>query len=155
MSEVQLTRHFIQWEEKNMDWQEAIETSAEPLLKQDNIEETYVQAMIQNIIDLGPYILIAPDVALPHARPEKGVNEAGMSLTVFKHPVLFPSGNDEKVSEARLFICLAAVDSESHLGLLQRISGWIDDRSFIEKLLDASSEEEVVQFVHGFQEKQQ
>ncbi|AOM81771.1 PTS sugar transporter subunit IIA [Salisediminibacterium beveridgei] len=155
MSEVKLTRHFIQWEEKAMDWQEAIETSARPLLKQGNIEETYVKAMIQNIIDLGPYILIAPDVALPHARPEKGVNQAGLSLTVFKHPVLFPAGTDEKVSEARLFICLAAVDSESHLGLLQNISGWIDDRSFIEELLNASSEDEVVQLVTAFQENQQ
>lgn len=36
--------------------------------------------MIQKVESFGPFIHICPDVALPHARPEDGVNQLGMSL---------------------------------------------------------------------------
>ena len=150
MKEVHLDESRIQWHQKAVDWKDAIKSSAAPLLNDGDIQETYVEAMIRNIEELGPYILIAPDVALPHARPEHGVEKAGYTVTVFKEPVLFPKGTDQSVREARVFVCLAAVDSESHLGLLQQISGLIEDRSLIEALLQASSEADVHKALSGW-----
>lgn len=46
------------------------------VLRKNNID-----AMIQKVESFGPFIHICPDVALPHARPEDGVNQLGMSLT--------------------------------------------------------------------------
>ncbi|MFB8734775.1 PTS sugar transporter subunit IIA [Bacillus sp. SL00103] len=43
--------------------------------------------MIQSVDQNGPYIVIAPQVAIPHARPEDGVNELSMSLMTFEQPV--------------------------------------------------------------------
>lgn len=41
------------------------------------IEESYVQAMIQNVLDNGNYIILLPLVAMPHARPEFGSKGSG------------------------------------------------------------------------------
>ena len=47
-------------------WQEAIRVSARPLIGKEIIEESYVQAMIQNVLDNGNYIILLPLVAMPH-----------------------------------------------------------------------------------------
>lgn len=36
--------------------------------------------MIDNIELLDPYVIISPEVAIPHTRPEKAANQVGMSL---------------------------------------------------------------------------
>ncbi|QKS72674.1 PTS sugar transporter subunit IIA [Paenalkalicoccus suaedae] len=151
MSKYVLQEERIQWRDSAMSWQEAIKISAAPLLQEGVIKDSYVDAMITNIKELGPYILIAPKVALPHARPENGVNEAGFSLTVFKDPVIFPAKTNGAGEEANLFICLAAVDSESHLSMLQKISGWLSDEKTLQNLTKASSQEEVSRIVASFQ----
>ncbi|MCE7791770.1 PTS sugar transporter subunit IIA [Salipaludibacillus sp. CUR1] len=153
MSDVKLDKSCIQWQEEVTDWREAIKVSAEPLLKQGKITENYIQAMIDNIDNLGPYILIAPNVALPHARPEAGVNERGIALTVFKKDVEFPAGTDNKSDTARLFICLAATDSETHLNFLKGISSWIEDEKFINRLLETESQEETNDIINEFYSK--
>ena len=50
------------------------------MVKNGTIEERYIDGMIETVKNLGPYIVIAPGVALPHARPEDGVIEPSMSL---------------------------------------------------------------------------
>ncbi len=55
------------------------------------IEESYVQAMIQNVLDNGNYIILLPLVAMPHARPEFGSKGVGMSFLCLDKPVMFPS----------------------------------------------------------------
>ena len=35
-------------------------------------EPTYTEAMIDVVRDMGPYIVLAPGLAMPHARPEMG-----------------------------------------------------------------------------------
>ena len=64
-------------------WQEAIRLGAKPLLAQGIIEEAYIDAMIQNVLDNGNYIILLPQVAMPHARPEAGSNGIGTSVVGF------------------------------------------------------------------------
>ena len=62
------------------DWEESIKLASEPLIKSGNIEQSYVDAMIKSINDLGFYIILGEHIAMPHARPESGVNETGVSF---------------------------------------------------------------------------
>lgn len=151
MTDFQVDTRCIQWQKEAVNWREAIAVSAEPLVQNNYVADSYVEAMISNIDELGPYILIAPNVALPHARPENGVSRAGISLTVFQEPVPFPADSEGSVKTARVFICLAAVDSDSHLSMLQKISGWIDDSNLMKDLLHAGSEDEVKQLLTSSQ----
>lgn len=78
-------------------WQEAIRLGAKPLLAQGIIEEAYIDAMIQNVLDNGNYIILLPQVAMPHARPEAGSNGIGMTFLHLDQPVLFPGDEPVKV----------------------------------------------------------
>lgn len=37
------------------------------------IKESYIDAMVNTVKNMGPYIVIAPGIAMPHAAPEDGV----------------------------------------------------------------------------------
>lgn len=72
------------------DWQEAINFSMASLLAKNYISENYIQAIKDSTISNGPYYILAPGVAMPHARPECGALKTRMSLTLLKQGVYFP-----------------------------------------------------------------
>ena len=65
-------------------WQEAIDFSMVSLLDKNYISENYIQAIKDSTINNGPYYILAPGVAMPHARPECGALKTGMSLTLLE-----------------------------------------------------------------------
>lgn len=71
------------------DWKEAIKAAAQYLLEQGAINEHYVNAMIENVMENGPYIVVAPGFALPHEALNAGASKVGMSLIRLKTPVPF------------------------------------------------------------------
>ena len=71
------------------DWKEAVRVSGGLLVKNGLVEPRYVDAMIEMVNTIGPYIVISPGVAMPHARPEDGVLEPCMSLITLKTPDQF------------------------------------------------------------------
>ena len=101
-------------------WQDAVYLSAEPLLTEKVIEKRYLEKIISNVNELGPYIVIAPNIAISHARPEDGANELGMTLLILDEPVFF---SDKKDRPVRIVVTLAAPDNEKHLLALQQLSG--------------------------------
>ena len=54
-------------EKQPQDWKEAIRMSCKPLLDNHMIEPAYVDTIVQNVVDNGPYIVIVPGIAMPHA----------------------------------------------------------------------------------------
>ena len=70
------------------DWQEAIDFSMVSLLDKNYISENYIQAIKDSTINNGPYYILAPGVAMPHARPECGALKTGMSLTLLEQGVI-------------------------------------------------------------------
>lgn len=53
-------------------WPQALEICAKPLLELQVIAPEYVTAIIEQHHTLGPYYVLAPGLAMPHARPEEG-----------------------------------------------------------------------------------
>lgn len=123
------------------DWREAVKKSGEILLKNGVIEERYIDAAIKNIETLGNYIVLTDNVAMPHARPEDGVKETGLSLLVIKEGVDF---SDEKVY---LVFMLASKDSNSHIEIIKKLSNLIDDEELISKLIEVKNEIEVLNLI--------
>ncbi|MCA0985152.1 BglG family transcription antiterminator [Halobacillus yeomjeoni] len=139
-----LTEQTIQLKDREENWEKAIQTAAKPLLDNQSIGEEYVQAMIENVHELGPYIVIAPDIALPHARPEAGVNKLGMSLLQLKEPVHF---SEQAKHKAHLVIVLAAIDNETHLKALAQLSEVLSEEQAIEQLKEAKDEKEILSVI--------
>ena len=69
-------------------WEEAIRLCAKPIIETGHIKPEYVEAII-NQGEKDPYIVIAPNVAIPHAAPEEGVNDVTMSLLRLEEGVKF------------------------------------------------------------------
>lgn len=127
---------------KAENWQQAIETAAQPLLQKGIIQPSYIQAMVQNVLDNGNYIIILPKIAMPHARPELGSNGIGISFMKLEQPVMFPK--EELVEQ---FFVLASDSPDGHLELMADLAGILSDVDLYEALLNIQTEEELLALI--------
>ena len=125
------------------DWQEAIDFSMVSLLDKNYISENYIQAIKGSTINNGPYYILAPGVAMPHARPECGALKTGMSLTLLKQEVQF-ADDDEPV---KLLIGLSAANADSHIGAIQALSELLCEEENLAALLAAKSEKQLADII--------
>lgn len=121
-------------------WQDAILLSAKPLLESNAITQQYISAIFQNYEKLGPYFVLAPNIAMPHARPEEGVNQQALSLLLVKNGVIFHSEDNDPVY---LIILLSATDSHSHLAMIAKLMSLLIDDDAIERIIAATSADEI------------
>lgn len=106
------------------DWEQAIRLAGEPLVAQELVEPRFVEAMVQTVRRIGPYIVLDRGVAMPHARPEDGALALGFSFVRLAQPVRFGHDTNDPVN---LIFCLAAPDGESHLRALQQLAGLLSN----------------------------
>ncbi|MFD1064922.1 BglG family transcription antiterminator [Oceanobacillus locisalsi] len=129
-------------------WEEALEIAAAPLLKKKYITEEYVQAMIANTKD--PYIVISPNVAIPHASPEQGVNKLSMSLLLIRKGVTFL---DKYVIHA--IVVIAAVDKEQHILPLSQLVKFLADPVRKKEFFQCKTKAEVMKLLNHFLQSSQ
>ena len=131
------------------DWAEAVRAAGDLLAEAGRCTHDYVTAMQDAVRDLGPYMVVAPGVAMPHARPEAGVLEPGVAVVTLASPVEFGHAANDPVD---VVIAFAAVDKDAHLATLQRIVALIQDQSSLEALRSATDDTtaaEVLRRHHG------
>lgn len=121
-------------------WEEAIRYGGSLLEKTGSIDSNYTNKMINAVKNYGPYIVIAPGIALAHASSKDGVNEIGMSLVTLNKGI--PFGNTEN-DPVKIVVCLAAIDHHTHLKALSELVALLDDEEFVEMLL-SSKEDEII-----------
>ncbi len=129
----------IRIKEEVTDWKQAVVEAVSPLIENGYVEGRYADAIIENTEKYGPYYVIAPNIALPHARPEQGVLRKQLAVLLLRKPIKFSQDG----FDVRLLITLAASDSESHLQTLAKLSEVLSDDDLIGKILGAASEEEI------------
>jgi mannitol/fructose-specific phosphotransferase system IIA component (Ntr-type) len=125
-------------------WREAVRVSGELLVASGAAEEEYVPAMVRTTEELGPYAVIAPGVAIPHARPEDGATQVGLSLAVLSDPVSFGSKENDPVD---LVFGFSTTDSEAHIELIQALADFIEKPENTNALRRAPTVEQVLQII--------
>ncbi|WP_182201528.1 PTS sugar transporter subunit IIA [Paraliobacillus salinarum] len=128
-------------------WQEAVERGGELLENINAISHHYTEAMKQSIVENGPYVVIAPHIALLHARPEDGVNEVCMSLQIINTGVHF---GYEKRDPVKLVFAFGAIDSQSHLKALQQLMELFNNENLLEKLKNSETNSEAVKLLNKY-----
>jgi mannitol/fructose-specific phosphotransferase system IIA component (Ntr-type) len=123
------------------DWQEAIRAAGNLMVTDGAVEERFVDAMIRVATEFGPYIVVAPGIALPHARPEDGVIEASIAIVRLKTPVNFGNEDNDPVY---LVVALAAVDQEQHIDGLRQLALVLGDDDKIIAIKEATTREELL-----------
>ena len=131
-------------------WQEAVRASGMPLVATGDITEEYIDAVIANIEEAGPYVVITKHVALPHATNRVGVNETAMSCVRLRTPVEFGSAENDPV---KYEFMLATVDATSHLQALMSLVGLLRTQEFLDLLATATHGDEIVSYVREFENK--
>lgn len=122
------------------DWREAIRISGKYLVDTQIVEPRYIEAMIKTAEELGPYVVIAPQIALPHARPEDGALGTGLSLVRLHTPLNFGHSDHDPVI---LLFGLAAIDKHVHVRALRTLAEVLSTEYLVEELMKAKSVEDV------------
>ena len=134
----------IQFVDKANSWEEAIRLSSRPLIDQEFIQESYLDAMIDGVNEFGPYMILADGVAMPHARPEDGAIKTGFSFLKLKEGVLFPN---TEIS-VTLFFTLSASDADSHIEAIMKLASILGDDDTLEQLTQITNKEEFLKIIH-------
>ncbi|WP_244833520.1 PTS sugar transporter subunit IIA [Clostridium sp. BJN0001] len=122
-------------------WEDAIQEACMPLIKDGAVEQAYVDSIINNVNKYGPYIVIAPDICIPHAQEGAvGVNETAVCFMRSKKPVHFGEDSD---TDARLFFVLASTDNNIHLQNLSKLVELVENQDVVEKLIAAECKEDL------------
>ncbi|MDP8162841.1 PTS sugar transporter subunit IIA [Pasteurella skyensis] len=104
-------------------WEEAIKIGTDMLVDSGAIEPCYYDNIIKKVKEMGPYIILSPGLAMPHARPEEGVIKTAFALVTLKEPVFF-EGEDEGV---QVLITLSGSDSDQHMQGIMEITEVLED----------------------------
>ena len=123
------------------DWRDAIKVAGDLLVQSGHIEDAYISAMIESALENGPYFVLVPGVALPHASSSRGVLREGVSVVTLAHPVTFMDSPNNPVE---LVICLAAQDGPEHLELLTKVSQLLLSPDDLQAVMKAKSASDIL-----------
>lgn len=122
------------------DWRAAVRAAGELLVTTGAATTAYVDAIIAAVEDMGPYIVLAPGIAIAHARPEDGATAVGFSLARLAEPVAFGSRANDPVD---LVFAFATPDPEEHVSALSALALFIESGANLERLRAASTDDEL------------
>lgn len=131
-------------------WEEAIRKGMKILREKNYVENSYEEAVIKSIKEIGPYMVVAPGIVLSHAKPENGVNKLSMSLMTIKNSVKFGSELNDPV---KLVVTLAAKDRESHLRALSQLMELFMNSEDLKIIFKAKTTEEIINIINKYSNK--
>lgn len=130
MSEI-ISRANIRLKTTASDWQHAIAKAGALLESAGFVTGDYTREMIEAVDTYGPYIVVAPGLALAHSRPAPSVLKTGLSLITLAKPVNFGSDDNDPV---HVVLGLCAVSNNDHLDIISQLVVFLDDEHRIEWL---------------------
>ncbi|EZX21376.1 PTS sugar transporter subunit IIA [Mammaliicoccus sciuri] len=125
------------------DWKEAVQLSVQPLIDSGAVKPEYYDAIIESTEQYGPYYILMPGMAMPHARPEAGVLRDSFSLITLKEPVQFSDGK-----EVSILVTLAATSSKIHNSVaIPQIVALFDLKDSITRLNSCKTKDDVLSLI--------
>ncbi|WP_158370099.1 PTS sugar transporter subunit IIA [Cellulosimicrobium cellulans] len=101
------------------DWAAAVRLAGDLLVDLGVAGPEYGEACVASVRERGPYIVLAPGLALAHARPEEGATGTGVVLVRLGEPVVFGHPANDPVD---LVLAFATPDAEAHLDVLRALA---------------------------------
>lgn len=121
-------------------WREAVRLAGDALVDSGCATSEYTEAMIRMVDSHGPYIVIAPGLALAHARPGPEVRHDGLSVITLAEPVNFGHAHNDPV---RVVIGLAVSAPDAHLTSVAALANVFNDSAAIGEIADAATRDDV------------
>jgi ascorbate PTS system EIIA or EIIAB component len=141
-----LDRRMVSCRAAASSWRDAVRLTGELMVAAGCVEARYTSAMRRLIERDGPYLVIAPGIALLHARPDEGVLRAGVAVITLATPVAFGHSTNDPVW---LLVGLAATDDRAHVEVLSRVAAVLEDQDAVAALRTAADEDEIFAILTG------
>ena len=123
-----------------LDREHAIELAGDLLVASGRVTPDYTTAMVEVLDTHGPYFVIAPGIALAHAKPSESVLATGLSLVTLAEPIVFGNEANDPV---KLVFGLCAVDHDSHIQMLGELSTLLSNNESVNILLNSGDTEQI------------
>ena len=131
------------------DWRDAIRMSCASLEADGTVDENYKDEIIACVEKHGPYIVIMPNVAMPHSQEgARGVNKTAIAFMKLEQPVRFDEEDREK--DAQLFFTLASCDPDQHLKNMMRLSEMLMNEEVVKALEKAETPDDLLEIQKKF-----
>ena len=139
-----LKKEHIRVHVKADNWESAVRIGGGILVQNGCVEESFVEAALQRIKTMGPYMVIYTGLGIHHGSSEGGVEKLGLSLITLEEPASFGSPYNDPVKS---ILCIAPVDTTSHLKILTGVvemiqDGSIDDNENVQEI------DEIIRSIH-------
>ena len=128
------------------DWRSAVRLTGLVLERSGAATPAYADEMVRMIEEHGPYVVIAPGLALAHARPGPAVLADGLAIVTLAEPVNFGHPHNDPVS---VVLGLAIKSSGAHLAAVADLANVFNDSNAIQALAAATSVAEVQAIMGG------
>ncbi|MCH1882292.1 PTS sugar transporter subunit IIA [Agrococcus sp. ARC_14] len=128
------------------DWRAAVRAAGVDLVTAGAVGRAYVEELVQQIEQSGPFCVVAPGVAVPHAKASAVVRRDALAIVVLDEPVAFGHPHHDPV---QVVIGLAATSPKRHLRMLSELANALDASGVIDRLGAAASRDEAIAALQG------
>lgn len=124
--------------------EEAIQKSVDLLYVAGKVTDRYIDDVLEGYRNYGPYIVLVPGFALPHAQPSGKVIEMGISFLQLLKPVTFGHETNDPVYYV---MALAGTSPDNHLGLLQDLMEFLSCNQLVQQLPEVKNYDQLSQLI--------
>lgn len=126
------------------DWRAAVREAGRALTNAGVAKPGYADEMVRMIEEHGPYVVIAPGLALAHARPGPDVLGDGLAVVTLATPVAFGHPHNDPV---HVVLGLAIKSPAAHLESIASLANVFNDSTAVEQLMAATTTAEVLRIM--------
>ncbi|MEN3965640.1 BglG family transcription antiterminator [Mammaliicoccus sciuri] len=138
-----LPTNLINFVERVADIEEAIQLTANPLVRMKYVDPLYIDKMHAAFDDT--YMVINQNIAIPHADGDQVVHRTAMSMLILKEPLKLSTG-----LKVHIFVAIAATDKFKHLRPLLQLRDMSQDDEAIQQIVQTDSKIDVYKIIQHF-----
>mgnify|MGYP002656335509 FL=1 len=138
-----LSTNHINFVERVADIEEAIQLTANPLVRMKYVDPLYIDKMHAAFDDT--YMVINQNIAIPHADGDQVVHRTAMSMLILKEPLELSTG-----LKVHIFVAIAATDKFKHLRPLLQLRDMSQDDEAIQQIIQTDSKIDVYKIIQHF-----
>lgn len=128
------------------DWRAAVRLAGDALVASGAARQAYGDDMVRMIEEHGPYVVIAPGLALAHSRPGPLVLTDGLAVVTLSRGVDFGNPYNDPV---QVVVGLATATTSAHLEAVAAVANVFNDPTSVGRLQAATTYADVCA-VFGF-----
>ena len=135
---------LVQMDVECRDWKEVVRKGTVPLEMYGYVAGRYKDAIIHNILEYGPAMVMFPGALISHAAPTEGCRKLGVSFMSLRRPVSF---HNKRYDPVRIVFTLSVLDGNRHMNALMQLFRMLSDPDIREQLFQVCTKEQLLKLI--------